>query len=155
MHHSRFEGTEQNLVGWLRGLWLEHYVLDVLKNLKARLHLTDEAQNLRTQGVEFNVDVAAVRGYQLFVFSCKAASGSRPRLKLGLFEAHVRARQLGGDEARVALVCCAEDTESLEQEIQREFDLRRGRVRVFGRQDLAELSGHLQNWILEQGDQRR
>ncbi|MDK2882197.1 MAG: hypothetical protein PWP58_533 [Bacillota bacterium] len=148
-----FQNTRQDFSKWLTGTWLEHYVLDVLNGLSKNLQLHERIQNIQTGGVQFEVDVVAVRGYQLFAFSCKAKSDEskdgRGELKLALFEAYVRAQQLGGDEARVALVCCAEDPAGLEQEIRRDFD-REGRVRVFGRKHLADLAFHIEDWIKSQ-----
>jgi len=135
-------------VKWLKGTWLEHYVFYILKGLQDELMLNDIVLNLQTKGTKFEVDVAAILGYQLFAFSCKTTSDKK-ELKLGLFEAYVRARQLGGEEARVALVCCAEDPQVIEREIEMDFDLK-GRVRVFGRRDLSELASLLEDWIRTQ-----
>lgn len=148
-----FKNTHQDFPKWLTGIWLEHYVLDVLNGLSKDLQLQERIQNIQTGGVQFEVDVAAIRGYQLFAFSCKAKSdesrGSKGELKLALFEAYVRAQQLGGDEARVALVCCAEDPKLIEKEIEKDFNIE-GRIRVFGRKHLADLASHLEDWIREQ-----
>lgn len=146
--HSAFKDDPIRFCSWLHGIWLEHYVLDILNKLKKDLHLGEVAQNIETEDVEFEVDVATICGYQLFAFSC-STSNDRKILKQKLFEAYVRAQQLGGDEARVALVCCAEDPEGLEQEMQRDFDLK-GRIRVFGRKDLADLAFHVEEWIKAQ-----
>jgi len=144
------KNTHQKFSDWLTGKWLEHYVLCVLNGLHRDLQLHERVQNIQTSGVQFEVDVVAIRGYQLFAFSCKAKSDekkdSKGELKLALFEAYVRAQQLGGDEALVALVCCAEDPQGLEQEMQRDFDLK-GRIRVFGRKHLADLAFHIKDWI--------
>jgi hypothetical protein len=94
------------------------------------------------------VDVIALRGYQLFAFSC-STDKKKPLLKLKLFEAYIRARQLGGDEARVALVCCSNDPEGLEHEMRRDVDPE-GRIRVFGRKHLADLKVHIESWIRSQ-----
>jgi len=40
-------------------------------------------------------------------------------LKQKRLEAYVRARRLGGDEARVALVCCSDDLDGLEHDMRR------------------------------------
>jgi len=148
-----FKNTHQSFSEWLSGKWLEHYVIDVLNELQERLHLHERAQNIVPREVIFDVDVVAIRGYQLFAFSCKVISdekkNGKKELKKALFEAYVRAQQLGGDEARTALVCCAEVPAGIEQEMQRDFDLR-GRVRVFGRKHLAELASYIEDWILSQ-----
>lgn len=98
---------------WLNGIWLEHHVLDGLTTLAPTLHLHEWAQNIETDDVQFDMDIIALRGYQLFAFSC-STDNTKGLLKSKLFEAYIRARQLGGDEARVALVCCSDVPEKLE-----------------------------------------
>jgi hypothetical protein len=146
--HEAFENEPKRLCEWLYGKWLEHYVLHALNELAIQLCLHECAQNIVPNEVEFDVDVIALRGYQLFAFSCSTDT-KKPLLKLKLFEAYIRARQLGGDEARVALVCCSNDPEGLEHEMRRDVDPE-GRIRVFGRTDLADLKVHIESWIRSQ-----
>lgn len=94
------------------------------------------------------MDVIAIRGYQLFAFSCSTDT-QKGRLKLKLFEAYIRAQQLGGDEARAALVSCSDDPDRLEQEMRRDVDPE-GRIKVFGRKHFADLSTHIREWIKSQ-----
>jgi hypothetical protein len=145
LDHKAFENEPKRFCEWLYGKWLEHHVLDILNNLSASLYLHECAQNVVPNEVEFDVDVVALRGYQLFAFSCSTDT-KKGLLKLKLFEAYVRARQLGGDEARVALVCCSNDPEGLEHEMRRDVDSE-GRIRVFGRKHLDKLDEHLATWI--------
>lgn len=100
---------------------------------------------------DFDLDVIALRGYQLFAFSCGVRSNPNERgeLKLKLFEAYVRARQLGGDEARVALVSTSGDPQSLEEEMERDINAE-GHIKVFGQQHLANLKAEIGCWIKEQ-----
>jgi len=86
-----------------------------------------------------------MRGYQ-FCAIFRSTDTRKGLLKLKLFEAYVRARQLGGDEARVALVCCSNDRHGLEHEMRRDVDPE-GRIRVFGRKHLANLAEYLREWI--------
>ncbi len=144
--HSCFNNKPQRFCEWLYGKWLEHYVLDVLNELAGSLCLHECAQNIVLKEVRFEVDVIAIRGYQLFVFSCSTDT-QKGLLKLKLFEAYVRARQLGGDEARVALVCCNKYPDRLEHEMRRDID---PHIRVFGREHLAKLDENLKEWILSQ-----
>ncbi len=148
LKQSKPNCSEKNFKNWLTGKWLEHYVLDVLNNLAKELKLQECLQNIQTASRQFELDVAAMRGYQLFVFSCKTDS-ERKELKLALFEASIRAKQLGGDEARTALVCCAEDPEGLESEMSQTMDLG-GRIKVFGRKHLAKLQEYVKEWINSQ-----
>jgi len=137
---------------WLDGTWLESAVLIALKACARECHLHEVAMNMEpaVEGnpTRFEFDVAGMRGYQLFAFSC-STDPQRNLLKYKLFEAYIRARQLGGDEARVALVCCSNDPEGLEHEMRRDVDPE-GRIRVFGRTDLADLTTHIKSWIQSQ-----
>jgi hypothetical protein len=148
LRHSAFENDAKHFCEWLDGKWLEHHVLDVLNGLACELDLHERLQNIVPNEVEFDVDVIAIRGYQLFALSC-STDDNKGLLKSKLFEAFIRARQLGGDEARVALVCCSDKPEVLEHEMRRDVDPE-GRIRVFGRKHLADLSTHLKQWIQDQ-----
>jgi len=150
--HCGFSQPE-DFCKWLDGIWLEAATLQALLALRAELNLHDVSQNLepRVGGggpTHFELDVVAIRGYQLFAFSCSTVH--RPgEAKQKLFEARERAQQLGGDEARIALVCCTDDPVGLEAEVRRDVDPP-GRVRVFGREHLPDLVGRFRHWILEQ-----
>jgi len=146
--HTAFDNNPQNFLNYLNGMWLEDYVLRVLNNLKDAVDFNETAKNIKVKEVEFEIDVIAICGYQLFVYSCSTSSNKK-ELKKKLFEAYVRARQLGGDEARAALVCCADNPQIIEREIERDFDFK-GRVRVFGRKDLDKLDSCLKDWIRKQ-----
>jgi hypothetical protein len=132
---------------WLDGSWLEHYVLDAVSRIATGCHIHDYGMNLQpiSRGQGFEFDVAAMRGYQLFALSC-TTSGSRGLCKSKLFEAYVRARQMGGDEARVGLVCCYRDPLALQQEVEEAW-FTEGRVRVFGMKDLPDLPVRLETWF--------
>lgn len=153
---------EQDFCKWLSGTWLESAVLSALQHCPANLHLTECCMDLKVKvpdekigGTEFQFDVVAMRGYQLFAFSCSTESGrkrgGRELLKQKLFEAYVRARQMGGDEACVALVCAMEQEEAdkLQEEMRRDISPE-GRIQVFGRQCLTDLTGYIADWIRQQ-----
>jgi hypothetical protein len=138
---------------WLEGTWLETVVLQALHACLDSGGLHEVSMGLypasggdHPSGFEF--DVIGMRGYQLFAFSC-TTDPERGRVKFKLFEAFVRARQLGGDEARVALVCCDDDPDGLQQEMWRDVDPE-GRIRVFGRNALIDLETQLLQWIQSQ-----
>lgn len=140
---------------WLAGKWLEHHLLDLFWALAPESHLHHCAQGVvvdfakvNSTLIDFEMDAIAMRGYQLFVASCSVDANKR-RLKLKLFEAFVRARQLGGDEARVALVCRSPVPDEIEAEMKRDVDPE-GRIRVFGLPHWAELREHLRTWIAAQ-----
>lgn len=51
---------------------------------------------------------------------------------------------MGGDEARVALVCCTDEPDSLKADL---AILDSKKIAVFGRNDLKDLSSKLELWI--------
>lgn len=145
------DGKKDGFKGWLQDKWLEHYVLGIVNEFAEELKFHECWRNVNTELVNFEVDVIAVRGYQLFLFSCTTSDG-RKTLKSKLFEAYIRARQLGGDEARVALVCCSDEPEvirkELEQEVNQDDGDPSGRIQVFGRRHLSNLKDHIRSWVL-------
>ncbi len=151
---------EKEFCRWLSGIWLESAVLGALQQCPQELHLQECRMDIKPKvpgssgGEQFQFDVAAIRGYQLFAFSCSTegeGKGLKALLKQKLFEAYVRARQMGGDEACTALVCSAtqETTEKLEAEMRRDLSPE-GRIRVFGREHLENLAEHIANWVRQQ-----
>lgn len=133
------------------GYWLESCVLEALHSIANNHRLHSLCTSIRVPTIgdkDFELDVVAIRDYQLVGFSCstdsEAVKGGRERLKLKLFEAYVRAQQLGGDEARVALVCSAEDPEGLQAEMRRDLT---PHIRVFGRKHLLNLAAEFAHWI--------
>ena len=135
---------------WLDGLWLEHYVLQQIKDIADSKSIQDYGLNFNIplKGTKdgFEFDVAFTRGYQLFAISCTTAD-NRPLCKSKLFEAYLRAQQMGGEEARVALVCCSDEPGSLKTEITN--TLPNKKIAVFGRKDLVYLSEEIVRWINE------
>lgn len=154
---NRFK-DEESFCRWLSGTWLESAVLSALQDCPQELHLREICMDLKPRVIGsaepselFQFDVVAIRGYQLFAFSCTTEGMDRGLLKHKLFEAYVRTRQMGGDEACVALVCCMnqEEADRLEDEMRRDISPE-GRIRVFGREHLVNLTGHIENWVREQ-----
>jgi hypothetical protein len=140
---------------WLNSGWLEDYVLWQIEKVASKYDIQEIKRSLHIQDPEdysrnkdqFEFDVAFLRGYQLFAISC-SQTPDHSRSKQKLFEAHLRAKQLGGDEARVALVCWyKEDTSKLKKELS--FVLDDDKIEVFGYQDLEskEFAKKLNNWI--------
>lgn len=136
---------------WLDGIWLEHRVLDALMNLPDLRPNPGQALQgvkIKTDKGDFDLDVAAIFGYQLFGFTCGTAvgRGARGELKLKLFEGLLRARQLGGDQARAALICVYEDPDGLRAEARQQIDPDE-QFKVFGCEHLKDLEGELAHWI--------
>ncbi|MEA5498951.1 DUF1887 family CARF protein [Limnoraphis robusta Tam1] len=131
---------------YLDGLWLEHHVLQQVKNIADQNSIKDYRLNFEVplpRTKEFQFDVAFTRGYQLFAISCTTDS-TKDLCKLKLFEAYIRARQMGGDEARVALICCTNEPDTLKAEMALIGDKK---IAVFGRDDLMDLPKKIAEWI--------
>jgi hypothetical protein len=132
---------------YLDGLWLEHHVLQQVKNIADQNSIKDYGLNFKVplsgtnEGFEF--DVAFTRGYQLFAISISTTS-KRDLCKSKLFEAYLRARQMGGDEARVALICCDKEPDTLKAEMALLGDKK---IAVFGREHLMNLQKKIEEWI--------
>lgn len=135
---------------WLDGKWLEHYVLQQIKEIASNQSIQDYGLNfdIDLMGTKngFEFDVAFTVGYQLFAISCTTTS-NRSLCKSKLFEAYLRAQQMGGDEARVGLVCCSDEPDSLKAEMASTLSNRK--IAVFGRADLIDLSERIKQWIQE------
>jgi len=152
---------------WLDGLWLESYVLKKVQDvademgvkksdIKMSFNVVDDKSKINTTKKEedgkFELDIAFIKGYQLFAISCTAKIG-KSDCKEKLFEAYLRAKELGGDEARVALVCCYydkknndDDPQKIEDELAR-FGTSDPKVKVFGRKHLANIGDEIANWV--------
>ncbi|MBF2063245.1 MAG: DUF1887 family protein [Calothrix sp. C42_A2020_038] len=132
---------------WLDGIWLEHHVLEQVKNIASSQLIQHYGMNFElklTSDEKFEFDVAFTRGYQLFAISCTTTS-DRKLCKSKLFEAYLRAQQMGGDEARIALVCCFDEPDSLKAEISGKIPDKK--IAVFGKEDIKKLATELNNWI--------
>jgi len=138
---------------WFKGDWLENYTLHALTRVVNQhddvrdfgMNLMCSGEDPQGHGFTFQFDVAAMRGYQLFALSC-IASDQKGKCKEHLFEAYIRARQMGGDEAKIALVCAYRDPERLLTEIEKPWDAV-GKIRVFGAEHLPNLVDYLQDWF--------
>ncbi|MCX8118671.1 MAG: DUF1887 family CARF protein [Desulfobacterota bacterium] len=141
---------------WLDGKWLEHYTLWSLQQIAKDCQIHETAMSITPKERNFEFDVVAMRGYQLFAISCTTET-KRSLTKQKLFEVFVRARQMGGDEARIGLVCCAPKAEdnpdsnptAIQKEIEESWDAA-GKVRVFGAEHLPNLPDHLRDWFNSQ-----
>lgn len=129
---------------FIGGEWLEEWVGAILRELS----LTPEPEIVvgvnafrGETRAQLEVDVAVVRGYRSYFISC-TTNETKAICKPKLFEVAVRARQLGGDLARAALVCLAKEptTKELQDDI---VDLwgASNTPRVFGLSDLKQWSG--------------
>lgn len=104
LYRRDVHSSVEDLCAWFWSKWLEQYVFVCLDGLRSEFGFHSILMGVETSPMRFEVDVVALRGYQLCAFSC-STTYRHDTLKLKLFEAVVRARQLGGDEVRIALVC--------------------------------------------------
>ncbi|HBB33090.1 MAG TPA: DUF1887 domain-containing protein [Cyanobacteria bacterium UBA8803] len=144
-----------DVCAWLSGIWLEHYVLHQIKIMSGQFpdihesamsfHI-DDPDNNDDRYDRFEFDVAFMRDYQLFALSCTTAS-DKFTCKQKLFEAHLRAKQLGGDEARVALICLYNNPDQVKGDL--EATVKDKKIAVFGRNDLKpnKFAKKMTQWI--------
>jgi hypothetical protein len=138
----------RDLTHYLDGDWVEHLALAAFIAHSSTHRLHDWGMSLRTtqSPYDFEFDVAAMQGYQLYAVSC-TRSAEKSLCKSKLFEAYVRAVQLGGDEARVGLVCCHGSPANLQQQVQEFWRTDKGRIRVFGPDDITRLPERFGDWL--------
>jgi hypothetical protein len=136
---------------WLDGIWLESYVLAKVQEIQNEFGIKESMMSFhikdpqsRKERDRFEFDVAFIKGYQLFAISC-TTSMNKKLCKEKLFEAHLRARQLGGDEARVALVCFSDRPEWIKDDMRFAIDDRK--IEVFGIDDIENLADGIADWI--------
>lgn len=137
---------------WLSCGWLEHYVLSEVQKISVNPLIDASAMSFNIieqpedEWEKFQFDVAFRRSYQLFAISC-TTSRATDRCKEKLFEAYIRAKQLGGSEARVALVCFHKKP----RDIVKNFNslIKDKKIAVFGHKHLNNLSQNITKWIEE------
>ncbi|SKB11344.1 conserved hypothetical protein [Planktothrix sp. PCC 11201] len=138
---------------WLNCGWLEHYVLSEVGKISVKPPIHAEAASFNIVDIKqksdevwdkFQFDVAFMRGYQFFAISCTTSS-IVDVCKEKLFEAYVRARQLGGSEARVILVCFNKKPEIIADTFL--SLIKDQKIAVFGRKDIKNLSKAIEKWI--------
>jgi hypothetical protein len=141
----------EKIAKWLDGVWLEHYTFGQLQEISTEQNLHPEGMGIGLDTdpdespYDFEFDVAAIRGYQLFAISC-TRDYSESLCKFKLLEAYTRASQLGGEEARVGLVSCHSNPAIVQKEVEDAWGVKE-RVQVFGYRDLAHLSDKLAEWF--------
>jgi hypothetical protein len=138
-------------VKWLDGTWLDEFTWATLVAIQPQSGLHDSVFNIKGTtrgGNQFELDAACMRGHTFFAFSC--TTGERELTKLKLFEARVRAQQLGGDHARYAVVSLLKEgvVAALEQELQEAWDAAPIYFKVFGRAEvLGTFATSVRDWI--------
>jgi len=109
----------ENFLEFFTGKWLEDYVLLTLKNLKEKNEISicdlQKGVEASNKGVRTEIDVIAMKGYQMFLFTCTTSQ------KIGLvkekaFEGLYRAEQLGGEHAKVISVSLMSNRHTCEKD---------------------------------------
>lgn len=91
---------------YLDGKWLEDYVYYALTEGREKLRFYKDWEMRKPHWLEqskFQIDVIALKGYQLIGISCTTSS-FLPLCKSKGFEVLLRTRQIGGDEAKAVLI---------------------------------------------------
>lgn len=141
--------TARNYEKWcdfLGGGWLEMWCGDLVESLVSGAEVSRGTDCKLANGRQFEIDLALLRGHRLYVISC--TTETRIGLcKSKLFEVAMRARQLGGDLARSALVCLLHGkdpkgpfVDQLRNDVADMWDAP-NTPRVFGLDDLREWAG--------------
>lgn len=144
---SLFDAADESgkLGAWFEGQWLEDYVLGAwLAQPEATRGDALAGAGIGPTGDDFEIDVALVRGYQLFGISCTTDKSKR-LCKSKLLEVYARAEQLGGAEARVGLISFYPKPAELTREVDGLVNARR--LKIFGREDLPQIGERLAEWI--------
>lgn len=145
---------------WLEGFWLESYILQEIlerwqnigisaEKVMMSFNVTDRIDKISTKNkpkdAKFELDIAFIKNYQLFAITCTTINRDS-ECKEKLFEGLLRAKELGGDEARLALICCHDRPDEIQDEIKR-FGLKDTKIKVFGREDLADIGNQIAAWV--------
>jgi hypothetical protein len=135
---------------FIGGAWLEVWIESLIKNLGVG-GVTECSVGVNcTRGKAnrpFEVDVAVMRGHRPYFISCTTDT-TLNICKSKAFEITVRARQMGGDLARSALVCLllGEDKrgkyiEQLRADVNDVWTAT-NTTQIFGLEDVREWAGH-------------
>jgi plasmid maintenance system killer protein len=108
----------KSLQKFIKGVWLENYIFDILTNLKEQLDIIDIAWNveIKQKNIDFEVDIVATKGYNVYLFSCTTAY-KKNIVKTKFFEAEKRATQIGGIGAKAVLVSLYDDSKIEEDDM--------------------------------------
>ena len=148
---------------FFNGIWLEYGAYDAFEEALERIPRNHPDRNnyklfhsvyVRRTGTTdpkvkpFELDVVAVLGYQIVVVSCTVGTGHDQTKQKGM-EAILRARQLGGDEARAIVLCGAhpDTAELIEDELKDEMGSASEPLQVWGRDRWRGLSNRFYQYL--------
>ena len=105
-------------------------------------------KSARDSDKHFELDVVAVLGYQIVVVSCTVAADNDTIKQKGM-EVILRARQLGGDEARAVVLCSA--NQNVARRVQKELHDEVGStgtpLQVWGVNKWQQLPDHFEDYL--------
>ena len=143
---ARYDGWDD----FVTGGWLERRTASLIRSSLGTLVAPEVGIHCKRDkpvATEFEIDVTLIRGHRLYVVSCTTEHKKKALCKSKLFEVAMRARQMGGDLARSALVCLLDGSdargsyvEQLRSDIAGVWDAPNV-PRVFGLADLREWAG--------------
>jgi hypothetical protein len=102
---SRARLTFGQFYEYINGKWLEYYIYGCLERIAVEANITAVGKDVKVQydSRRCEFDLIAVRGCQIFLFSCTTSKELR-LVKQKALEALLRADRLGGEHARVVVV---------------------------------------------------
>ena len=122
---------------WLWSGWLEVWLAGQLaeaqtENGEPLFDEVHQSVEVGTKPDDFEMDVVAVRGYRVFLFSCTVDQKTH-LVKSKLFEAANRTDRIGGEHARAAMVCLHGHPREVLQTVQEEHWPGYDTLRLFGK----------------------
>lgn len=102
--HDWTKDTYKRWCKFLGGDWLEQWCGSLVRDITQKSEVLVGVDCQRANNRQLEIDVVLIRGHRLYVISCTTHT-KIGLCKSKLFEVAIRARQLGGDLARSALVC--------------------------------------------------
>ncbi|HAA86396.1 MAG TPA: hypothetical protein DCE14_08650 [Kosmotogaceae bacterium] len=149
--NREFRNRASKSAEFLDGKWLELIVLDAIPDELEGEPIASGANLVahRPDLPQFELDVYAMRGYQLLAIST-TTHDRIPLCKSKGFEVILRARQIGGDESKAMLVTCLGQPECqiLEESLAFDTGASRKSFIVCGIDDLVSLSERIK-YLLE------
>lgn len=126
---------------YIDGLWLEDYVYEALKEKCPDFAFYKNWEIKKTNWQDyskFEIDIAAIKGYQLIGISC-TTSNVQSLCKSKGFEILLRTRQIGGDEAKAVLITrLPDDKVEILQDSLRADTAGVDNILVLGKEDLKK-----------------
>jgi len=115
----------EDIYKFLSGTWLEYYIMIAAEEAIEKAGLKEEIKlfhsfvcylDKNNKGSHFEVDLIALKGYQLIAFTCTTDS-TKPLTKSKSFEGLHRVEQLGGEHAKLCIVNMADSRDELDRQL--------------------------------------